>query len=157
MYLLLNIIKKIHTLAHDSLHVIKVKLDPFYLPKSYFCGGIGSDKSSFLFYSVAHAYIEDPVGLCWSCFVFLVSFISHSWKFTLDLSKNNCVLQFVILSILTLFLLVIVYFIPKHFIQFYYLSDLIPLLLIALFMCFILFLIIIFLILSLPIVLHLFY
>jgi hypothetical protein len=81
-----------------------------------------------------------------------VEFFSFSLmplKFTSDIPKNNCVLQFVVLSILALLLFITIYLAFNAFWSFFFISsrgilfNLIFLLLIALFLYFILFLIII--------------
>jgi hypothetical protein len=54
---------------------------------------------------VAHAHGEGLVELRWS-FFFLSFFSLMPLKFTPDLPKNNCVLQFAVLPILTLLLLI---------------------------------------------------
>jgi hypothetical protein len=74
--------------------------------------------SRSLFGSVVCVYGRDPFGLWRSCFSFFSIFSLIPWKFMHGHLKNNCVLQFVILSILTLFLYIIVYFILEHFIDF---------------------------------------
>jgi hypothetical protein len=122
--------------------------------------------------NVAHVDRGGLVGPRWSFFSSsLLSLIPL--KFKLDLQKNNCVLRFVIWSILTFFLLIIVYlvfvvsssiffnFIPGHFIQFYFLIQFGPSTFdcsISVFYIFFFWLLLFFLaILSLPILLHFFF
>jgi hypothetical protein len=97
-------------------------------------------------------------------FFFSIFSLSFPRKTHLNLKKNNCILWFVVLSILVLLLLITIYlafndFWSLDFFQFDFLSDLVPLLFITRFFCFILFLIMFFFfaISSHLILLHLFF
>jgi hypothetical protein len=56
------------------------------------------------------AHDRDPVGLRWNFFFFPLSFSLMLLKFMSSLPTNNCVLQFIILTILVVILLIIIYF-----------------------------------------------
>jgi hypothetical protein len=107
----------------------------FRLPKSCFQGGVGSGES-FSFWQCSVCLRRRSIWAMAELFFFLLSFLSHSLEIHAWPSKKQLcppVCDFIDFDPLSF---IIVYFILEHFIQFYYLSDLVPILLVALFMYF---------------------
>jgi hypothetical protein len=88
------------------------------------CGGpslastamLGATRCSFSG-GVARAHGGGPVGLRWRFFPSSLFSISFSRKTRLNFQKNNCVLRFVILSILVLFHLITVHLVFDTFLS----------------------------------------